>query len=79
MQIVVLPVLGWGVFGLAITGFPPKIAVGTGVLHLVYGGVLGWGVNQKHVVSIDSRPRPNSLSGQKNKLALTGKTSPHLT
>lgn len=44
MQLVVLPVLGWGFFGLAITGFPPKIAVGTFVLHLVYGGILGWGV-----------------------------------
>ncbi len=34
MQVVVLPFLGWGVFGSAIT---PKIAVATLVLHLVYG------------------------------------------
>lgn len=46
MQLAVLPLLGWGLFGLAITGFPPKIAVGTLVLHLIYGGILGWGVNR---------------------------------
>lgn len=46
MQLAVLPILGWGLFGLAITGFPPKIAVGTLVLHLIYGGILGWGVNR---------------------------------
>lgn len=39
MGIVALPLIGWGVFGTAIT---PKIAVATLVLHLVYGGVLGW-------------------------------------
>jgi len=39
MQLVVLPLLGWGAFGTAIT---PKIAVATLVLHLLYGGVLGW-------------------------------------
>lgn len=39
MQIMFLPFLGWGLFGTAIT---PKIAVATLVLHLVYGGVLGW-------------------------------------
>lgn len=44
MQVLVLPILGWGFFGLAVTGFPPKIAVGTLVLHLIYGGILGWGV-----------------------------------
>jgi len=42
MQLTVLPLLGWGVFGTAIT---PKIAVATLVLHLIYGGVLGWGTN----------------------------------
>jgi hypothetical protein len=41
MQVAVLPLLGWGLFGLAITGIPPKIAVGTLVLHLIYGGILG--------------------------------------
>lgn len=39
MQIVVLPFLGWGFFGLAIT---PRIAVATLILHLVYGSTLGW-------------------------------------
>jgi hypothetical protein len=38
MQLVALPFLGWGAFGLALT---PKIAVATLVLHLVYGGLLG--------------------------------------
>lgn len=39
MQVAVLPFLGWGIFGTAIT---PKIAVATLVLHLIYGGALGW-------------------------------------
>jgi len=39
MQVAVLPFLGWGVFGAAIT---PKIAVATLILHLVYGATLGW-------------------------------------
>ena len=38
MQVVVLPLLGWGFFGVAIT---PQIAVATLVLHLVYGLTLG--------------------------------------
>lgn len=38
MQLVVLPVLGWGLFGISVD---PRIAVATLVLHLVYGGVLG--------------------------------------
>lgn len=38
MQIMVLPLLGWGVFGVSVT---PKIALATGVLHLLYGAVLG--------------------------------------
>lgn len=41
MQIAVLPLLGWGLFGTAIT---PAIAVATLVLHLIYGAVLGWGL-----------------------------------
>ncbi|MDX1638503.1 MAG: hypothetical protein R3281_11070 [Balneolaceae bacterium] len=41
MELIVLPLLGWGVFGSAIT---PKIAVATLVLHLVYGGTPGWGL-----------------------------------
>lgn len=43
MEIVVLPVLGWGVFGVAVT---PTIAVATLVLHLIYGGTLGWGLSR---------------------------------
>jgi len=43
MQLVVLPLLGWGAFGTAIT---PKIAVATLVLHLIYGGVLGWATSR---------------------------------
>lgn len=39
MQLVVFPVVGWGIFGTAVT---PKLAVATLVPHLVYGGVLGW-------------------------------------
>lgn len=46
MQVLVLPLIGWGAFGLSVTGFPPKIAVGTLVLHLIYGGILGWGVGR---------------------------------
>lgn len=38
MQLLVLPYLGWGVFGMSIT---PKIAVATLVLHLVYGITFG--------------------------------------
>lgn len=43
MQLIVLPLLGWGVFGWAIT---PKMAVATLVLHLLYGGTLGWGLRR---------------------------------
>lgn len=39
MQIFVLPFLGWGAFGVAITW---KIAMATLMLHLVYGVTLGW-------------------------------------
>lgn len=42
MQVTFLPFLGWGLFGTAIT---PKIAVATLVLHLVYGGTLGWALD----------------------------------
>lgn len=44
MQIAVLPLIGWGVLGLEITGFPPKIALATLVLHLIYGLVVGSGL-----------------------------------
>lgn len=38
MQVLVLPFLGWGVFGTALT---VKIAVATLILHLVYGITVG--------------------------------------
>lgn len=38
MQVIVLPFLGWGLFGAGVT---PKIALATLVLHLVYGGTFG--------------------------------------
>ncbi len=44
MQVVILPLLGWGFFGASIT---PKIAVATLVLHLIYGATLGWGLARK--------------------------------
>jgi hypothetical protein len=43
MQVAVLPLLGWGLFGMSVT---PKIAVATLVLHLIYGGTLGWGLGR---------------------------------
>lgn len=43
MQVAVLPLLGWGLFG---TGITPKIAVATLVLHLIYGATLGWGLGR---------------------------------
>lgn len=46
MQVAFLPFLGWGLFGTAIT---PRIAVATLVLHLVYGGVLGWALDRDTV------------------------------
>jgi len=44
MQLVFLPLLGWGVFGSAIS---PKIAVATLVLHLIYGSMLSWGLGRQ--------------------------------
>lgn len=43
MQLMVLPILGWGIFGMNIS---PKIAIATLVLHVVYGVVLGWGISR---------------------------------
>ena len=43
MQVVVLPLLGWGAFGGAVT---PAIAVATLALHLLYGAILGWGLDR---------------------------------
>lgn len=39
MQVVVLPFLGWGLFGVSQT---PKIALATLLLHIVYGATYGW-------------------------------------
>ncbi|MBU44789.1 MAG: hypothetical protein CMN76_16320 [Spirochaetaceae bacterium] len=39
MQVLVLPGIGWGFFGIDIT---PAIAVATLVLHLIYGAVTGY-------------------------------------
>lgn len=38
MQVLVLPFLGWGLFGAAVT---PAIALATLVLHVVYGATYG--------------------------------------
>ena len=38
MQVIVLPLLGWGPFGTSVT---PRIAVATLVLHLIYGAAYG--------------------------------------
>jgi Family of unknown function (DUF6789) len=45
MQLVFLPLLGWGLFGSAVS---PRVAVATLVLHLIYGGILGWGGARGH-------------------------------
>lgn len=55
MQVAFLPFLGWGLFGTAIT---LKIAVATLVLHLVYGGVLGWTLD--HDTSSRGRESPTT-------------------
>lgn len=46
MQIAVLPFLGWGLFGRAVT---PAIAGGTLVLHLIYGATVGTGMDRAEV------------------------------
>lgn len=46
MQVVVLPILGWGLFGTVVT---PAIAVGTLVLHLIYGATVGVGMDRSPV------------------------------
>ncbi len=47
MQVVVLPLIGWGLFGAAIT---PKIAAATLILHLIYGALVGWLVDRRTVI-----------------------------
>lgn len=41
-----LPYLGWGLFGL---GHTAAVAMATLVLHLVYGGALGWLADRRHL------------------------------
>jgi hypothetical protein len=53
MQVVVLPFVGWGLFGASVT---PAIAGATLVLHLVYGGVLGALVDRGAATSSASGP-----------------------
>ena len=48
MQLIFLPLLGWGIFGSAIS---PKIAVATLMLHLVYGSTLGWGLGRQYKIT----------------------------
>lgn len=43
LGVVFLPLVGWGLFG---TGVTPRIAVATLVLHLIYGVVLGVGLDR---------------------------------
>lgn len=43
MHLVVLPLIGWGFFASAMN---PKIVPATLVLHLIYGGVLGYGLQK---------------------------------
>lgn len=43
MQLVVFPVLGWGIFA---SNLSPKVAVATLVLHLIYGFVVGCGLER---------------------------------
>ncbi len=54
MQVVVLPFLGWGAFGMGIT---PRIAMATLILHLIYGAVLGW-LADRHGVRAVASARP---------------------
>ena len=44
MQLIFLPLLGWGVFG---SNVNLRISMATLILHLIYGGVLGWGLGRQ--------------------------------
>jgi hypothetical protein len=44
MQVVWLPFLGWGMFGVGLT---PMIAGATLVLHLIYGAIIGWLIDRR--------------------------------
>lgn len=61
MGVVFLPYLGWGFFGTAVT---PAIAVATLVLHLIYGGTLGWALDHEAASSLGlSRSTAEQQSG----------------
>ena len=51
MQLIFLPLLGWGVFGIVIS---PKIAVATLMLHLIYGITLSWGLGRQNKITSSS-------------------------
>lgn len=55
MQVTFLPFLGWGFLGVAVT---PKVAVATLVLHLVYGGTLGWAMDHARTNVLDRVSSP---------------------
>ena len=57
MGVTVLPFVGWGVFGTAVT---PRITLATLVLHLVYGGVLGWALDRN---AGTESAEPGSIAG----------------
>lgn len=61
MGLAFLPFLGWGFFGTAVT---PKIAAVTLLLHLVYGGTLGWGLARAEPSRVGAAdPTTNRHSG----------------
>ena len=53
MGTLVLPFVGWGLFGRKIT---PRIAIATLILHLIYGGTLGMTVARKDSAITVSKP-----------------------
>lgn len=60
MGLVFLPYLGWGFFGIAII---PAIAIATLVLHLIYGGTLGWTLDREAASGLGL---PGSRAGQQS-------------
>lgn len=54
MGVIWLPVLGWGLFGSAIS---PRIGLATLLLHLIYGAVLGWGTAPHRRAAPEARGR----------------------
>lgn len=58
MQVIVLPFLGWGLFGVSQT---PMIAVATLILHLVYGATYGWLMTRRETAT--GHDRSPSVTG----------------